>query len=279
MKVLIVTILLSLAGLAQAFTEKDIHGVWKLNEFFTSSGGQHLSYCEGVTGTITYMQGFMSVSINCKATVSGTNAEILGGILFYSGPMEVDSQTNEVIHRVRNFSHPSLNRVFKRKIAMKDENHLSLSGKLANGDEVVLTWARIEKFKRDSNPMTGLYELVGSDNEVTGVTEPVPFCNGFYGTILFTPGMHSSVSINCGEKIPGTFEPADQFGRMYFYSADYIVKGTNAIQLPINASVPAHIGAPAIRAMEMHGDLLTLSGINGSKFKAVWRKVRSFKSL
>lgn len=273
-------VLMTSTAFAQAQTktykENDILGVWKLNAFYTETQNGNVDYCEGVSGSITYLPGYMSVGINCEAFSAGTNAEMLKGKLFYSGPMEVDSTTNEVIHRVRNYSHPSLHKVFRRKISMKDSNHLKLEGLLSSGEKVILTWTRTEKFKKSNSPVTGLYELVGSENEVSGIPDPIPFCNGFYGTIFFTPGMHTAVSINCGEKPEhDEFEPAEQFGRKYFYNGTYSVKGNVVTQLPENSSEVTHICAPAIRIMEMKGDILTLSGMNGSKFKAVWKKVRS----
>lgn len=91
---------------------------------------------------------------------------------------------------------------------------------------------------------------------------------------MFTPGGYTAVSINCDEKEDGQeWEPADLFGRKYFYAGSYTIKGNEVIQLPENASEVDHIGVPGVRLMKLSKDLLTLEGTNGSKFKAIWKKI------
>lgn len=269
------------AAPSSAHTEKDLLGVWKLEQFFVRNAQrQTQEWCEGATGTLAYLPGQMFVSINCASTRPGSAAQNLGGMLFYAGPFEVDRQTNEVIHRVRNFSHPSLNQVFRRKIAMKDADHVSLSGRMSDGAEVVVEFVKQENFSYDSAPLTGVWELVGSENEVPGSSVKIPFCTDYHGLILYTPAGYNAVAINCGEKKdPTVVEPADQFGRKFFYSGKYQVNGKVVTQIPDNASELFLIGSPAVRVMDITGDLLTLDGTNGSKFKATWRKRHSFVGL
>ena len=80
-------------------------------------------------------------------------------------------------------------------------------------------------------------------------------------------------------KISDVFEPADQFGRRFFYSGNYQTTSNELAVTPENASEDFLIGETAIRAMSIDGDLLTLTGTNGSKFVAKWRKARSFVGL
>lgn len=266
------------AQINRRYEAADLHGVWKLTRFVTTeTGARAKDWCPGVFGTLSYLpMGFMTVSINCHHVEAGTQAEAMRGSLFYSGPFEVDSAKGDVIHRARNFSHPSLHVVQRRKLTMKDRNHLRLSGDLKGGGQVTLDWVRQEQFQPSDDKLTGLYELVGSENEVDGRTD-VPFCNGFFGSILYTPGGHAAVSINCGKKLdPHVVEPADQFGRKYFYSGHYEVRGDSILLTPDNASEASQIGSPVVRAMKIKGDLLTLEGVNGSKFKAIWKKLGSF---
>lgn len=269
-------------GLAKAsYSESDILGVWKLTKFFITDGhGLEKEWCEGANGSIAYLPGLMTVAINCESVEPGSGAEKIGGLLFYSGPFEVDRGTNEVIHRVRNFSHPALNKVYRREIEMKDKNNLRLVGSLGEGKKAIVEWERMETFSYDSQKLTGVWELVGSENKVDGSDETISFCTGFYGTILYTSGGYNAVSINCGEKPDNSVsEPADQFGRRFFYSGSYKIDGENVVQTPENASETALIGEPAIRSMKIEGDLLILEGTNGSKFKAEWKKLRSFVGL
>jgi len=261
--------------------EHDIYGVWKLTKFvLTEEDGSEQNWCEGAYGTISYLPGKMTVSINCESTIPGSGAEKLGGLLFYSGPFEVDSKTNEVIHRVRNYSHESLKKVHRRKVEMDTPDKLRLVGLLGEGKEVIVEWDRQESFAYNAEPISGVWELVGSENEVQGSSETIPFCNGFYGSILYTPGGHVSVSINCGEKADEEIvEPADQFGRRYFYSGNYEVKDETVVQTPINASEVDQIGHSAFRKMSFDRDNLILEGTNGSKFRAIWKKSKSFVGL
>ena len=269
------------SGSGRSLTDRDLLGVWKLTKFVvTEIGKSEQEWCQGANGTVAYLPGKMTVSINCESTEPGSSAEKIGGLLFYSGPFEVDSVKGEVIHRVRNYSDPSLNNVYRRKVEKVGDNFLRLSGALGEGKEVVLEWIRDEKFQYDANPLTGYWELVGSENEVPGEVGKVPFCSGFYGSILYTPGGYAAVSINCGEKADTSVEePADRFGRRYFYSGDYEFENDTIVQTPFNASEVSQIGKPVIRKMKIEKDYLILEGTNGSKFKATWRKAGSFTGL
>ena len=242
---LVALVTISGNGIAKSkYSDSDILGVWKLTKFFVADqNGNEEEWCSGAHGSIAYLPGYMSVAINCESTEEGSGAERIGGYLFYSGPFEVDVKTGEVIHRVRNFSHESLNQVYRRKIEMDNDDSLRLVGFLGEGKKAIVEWSRIEGFSYDSHPLTGVWELVGSENEIEGADEPIPFCSGFYGTILYTPGGYNAVSINCGEKNdPNTQEPADRFGRRFFYSGTYKIKGNAAIQTPANASEIELIG-------------------------------------
>ena len=263
------------------YTKKDIMGVWRLTKFvIQDSQGGEVSWCDGVNGTIAYLPDLMSVSLNCEKVEVGSGAEKIGGHLFYSGPYEVDSKTNEVIHRVRNFSHEDLNKVYRRRIEMRNENHLKLIGLLGKGEKVIVEWERAESFKYDNSDLFGVWELVGSENEVDGSDETIPFCKGFYGTILYTPGGYNAVSINCDDKkADSATEPADQFGRKFFYAGSYELEKNVLIQTPDNASESFLIGEPGKREMKIEKDLLILEGVNGSKFVAKWRKRSSFMSF
>lgn len=268
-------------GAKAAYTEADILGVWELTAFFTEDEtGARTPWCEGAKGSIAYLPGLMTVSINCESVAEGSGAQDIGGHLFYSGPFEVDNKTGEVIHRVRNYSHISLKRVYRRIIEMSSPNHLKLVGNLGEGKTAIVEWKRLETLKYSSEGVHGVYELVGSENEVPGQGNNIPFCTGFYGTIAFTPGGYTSVSINCGEKQDTSVsEPADQFGRNFFYSGTYQVEDGLVLQQPSNSSELSLIGGTAKRAMSLKGDVLELTGTNGSKFKASWQKRRSFVGL
>lgn len=260
--------------------EKSILGVYKLTKFVTlSSEGKETPWCVGATGNIAYVPGYVHVGINCESAVAGSNADELGAKLFYSGPFEVDTKTQEVIHRVRNYSHPSLHKVLRRKVVLKNK-HLSLSGDMADGSKIIIEWEKTESFKYDNSALTGVYELVGSENQVEGQEASVPFCNGFYGTILYTPGGFGAVSINCGEPLNTTVsEPADIFERRYFYSGSYKQEDKILIQSIEHSTAEKQIGGEARREMTMKNDLLILKGENGSKFVATWRKLKSFIGL
>lgn len=269
----------SLAG-AQ-LSKDDVMGVWRLTKFFITDGSENaIEWCGGATGTIAYLPETMFVAINCESYVPGSGAEKLGGKLFYSGHFNFDNGTQEVIHRVRNYSHPSLNKVYRRSVEMKDSNSLRLVGELGEGKQAIVEWERIESFDYDNQHITGVWELVGSENEAEGLGDKVSFCTGFYGTFIFTPGGYAAVSINCGEKAdPKVIEPADQFGRRFFYSGSYEAKSGKLTVIPENASEDYLIGETAVRVMNLDKDILMLTGTNGSKFVAKWRKARSFVGL
>lgn len=278
----LLTLAFSNVGAANTtYTESDILGVWKLTKFVTTeANGTEQDWCNGATGSLAYLPGLMTVAINCESTTPNSNAENIGGYLFYSGPFEVDTQKNQVIHRVRNYSHPSLLRVVYRKIEMSDANHLRLVGPLANGQDIVIEWERKESFAYNDHELLGVYELVGSENEVEGSSEKIPFCTGFYGTIVYTPGGFNAVSINCGEKKdPNVVEPADMFGRKFFYTSKYELNVDRVVHHLVNASEVTTIGTDSHRAMSMKEDVLSLAGTNGSKFVAKWRKLKSFVGL
>jgi hypothetical protein len=274
-------LMLPTLALARVPTEKELLGVYKLTKFATvDAHGAETPWCEAAEGSIAYLPGFMSVSINCAETTPGTQAASMGGVLFYSGPFEIDTRAGEVIHRARNGSHPSLVKVHRRKLTMNSSNHLLLSGQMPGGGSIVIEWERSERFAYDNSALTGVYELVGSENEVPGSLDTIPFCTGFHGTIMYTPGGFGAVSINCGEKAdPNAVEPADQFGRKYFYAGPYHQAEQILVQKMALASEVAHRGGEARREMLLEGDLLTLKGTNGSKFVATWKKLRSFVGL
>lgn len=267
--------------MATPLNEQKLLGVYKLTKFATvAANGEETPWCIGAKGSIAYVPGFVSVSINCESTVPGSNAAELDGTLFYSGPFELDVKTQEVVHRVRNYSHPSLHKVLRRKVSLKDDRQLLLSAELGEGKKIIIEWERIEKLKYDNSPLIGLYELVGSENEVEGSDEKIPFCSGFYGSIFYTPGGFGAVSINCGAKTdPSKVEPADMFGRKFFYSGPYTKTDTLLVQNMLNASHAGSLGGEAVREMEIKNDLLILKGTNGSKFVATWRKLKGFVSL
>lgn len=276
MTTLMLSMIFTLSGQAKShYTEASIMGVWKLTKFVVADNtGLEQQWCKGAYGSIAYLSGQMSVSINCEEVKPGSGAEQIGGYLFYSGPFEVDQSTGEVVHRVRNYSHPNLNKVYRRLIDMSDENNLRLVGFLEEGKTAIVEWTRLEKFSYNSNALIGVWELIGSENEVADSDQTIPFCTGFSGTILYTSGGYAAVSINCSIKEdPKTTEPADQFGRKFFYAGSYEQQGKILIQTPDNASQASLIGVPAKRLMNISGDFLTLEGINGSKFKAIWRKM------
>lgn len=260
---------LILSATAGAYDKRDLYGVWELNEFYyEAADGARTEYCEGAFGKIMYFPKNMAVGINCKSDKK----------LFYSGPVVYDELENEVYHKPKNYSDVSLHQYFRRQVSMENENQLTLKGAMANGRTVVVTWTRVEKFEKNSDELYGVYDLVGSENDV-GQGQPVPFCNGFHGSIAFTPGGHTYVSINCGQKIEGQIEPAQLFDRMYFYHGTFTVQGNIVAQLPQNASVLDHIGHIANREASMKGDILTLAGTNGARFIAKWRKVWGFNAL
>ena len=279
------TLILSaiLIGQAQSKTptEKNILGVYKLTKFATvSPDGTETPWCTDASGTIAYVPGYMHVGINCKGVEANTQAEEFGGKLFYSGPFEIDSKKGEVVHRVRNYSHPSLNKVLRRQVTLENDKQLSLMGDSVSGGKIVIEWERIEKFKYNDSSLTGFYELVGSENEVEGSDQKIPFCSGFHGSILYTPGGFGAVAINCGEKTnPLAVEPADMFGRRYFYSGRYRQEENILTQSIQYSSEEKQIGTEARRLMIQKDDLLMLDGVNGSKFRATWRKLRSFVNL
>jgi len=277
--VLLIMMIFSTAIFASdTYSKKDIMGVWKLTKFvIKSKDGSETRWCKGSTGTIAYLPGLMSVSINCEEVEKGSGADKIGGHLFYSGPYEVDTATNEVVHRVRNYSHSSLNKVYRRTIEMDNVDHLKLVGFLGEGKQAIVEWERIESFSYDSTAITGEWELVGSENKVEGSDRSIPFCTGFYGTILYTPGGYTAVSINCGDKINSSdIEPADEFGRNFFYAGTYQVSKHEVTHKLDNASELFLIGENVKREMKIEKDILTLRGVNGSEFIAEWRKVRSF---
>ncbi len=266
---------------ARTYTDRDLLGVYKLTKFATvAADGAETPWCIGATGSIAYVPAYMSVSINCQEVLPETNAAELEGTLFYSGPFEFDTQAGEVIHRARNYSHASLHKVHRRKVVMGDNNHLQLSGELGEGKRVIVEWERLETFVYDTSPLTGFYELVGSENEVEGSDEKIPFCTGFFGSIVYTPGGYGAVSINCGEKTdPNVVEPADMFGRKFFYSGPYHKEENILVQKMLNASEASSIGGEARRDMQIKDDLLILKGTNGSNFVAKWRKLKSFVGI
>ena len=122
---------------------------------------------------------------------------------------------------------------------------------------------------------------VFKSNEDTGV----PFCSNFSGQILYEESGHMSVSINCGKSLSEN-EPADEFGRVYFYSADFktveenvngkviktlVHKITNATNLKI-------IGKDQFRKIEeITNDKLVLTGPFGSgSLKITWEKLPKY---
>ena len=158
----------SMAG--TELSKDNVMGVWKLTKFFITDGsGSAKEWCGGASGTIAYLPETMFVAINCESYESGSGAEKLEGKLFYSGHFDFDNRTQEVIHRVRNYSHPSLNKVYRRSVEMKDQNNLRLVGELGAGKQAIVEWERLEKFSYDNQTITGVWELVGSENEVDGV--------------------------------------------------------------------------------------------------------------
>jgi hypothetical protein len=163
---------------------------------------------------------------------------------------------------------------------MSDKDNLKLSGKLGNG-QIVLTFSRRETFAFDQQNITGVYDLVGSENRVEGSSERIPFCSGFYGNIVFTPGGFTAVSINCEKKKPNVIEPADQFGRKYFYAGTWTPNGTRASLSIENASVLKQLGEKFDREVkyDLEKDVLTLEGTNGSHFVARWKKTYSYSSI
>jgi Lipocalin-like domain len=277
----VASLLLNSLSFAVNLDEQDLLGVYKLTKFVTvSQDGIETPWCEGAHGTIAYVPGYMGVAINCQSTLPNSNAAELEGKLFYSGPYEVDVKTSEVLHRVRNYSHATLNKVQRRKVVMPDQNHLLLSGDIGNGNRIIIEWVRQESFSYNNHPLVGFYELVGSENEVKGSNETIPFCSGFHGSIFYTPGGYGAVSINCGKKVdPDVSEPADSFGRSYFYAGPYQQIKNILVQKIQVASVADQLGDEAQREMTIDGDLLILKGTNGSKFVAKWRKLRSFVGI
>ena len=220
------------AGVDVKDYSKEIKGVWELTDFVIEDGqGRSEDWCEGAHGFITYINNHMSVAINCKSQPEK--------MLFYSGPYDLEQNT--VTHKVQNYSEIGLKQNFKREIFMNDVNHLELSGKTATGGKAIITWKRVERFADDLKGIAGIYRLVKSENQFEG-KDGVPFCRAVFGTILFTPNGHASVSLNCANKVDeNQNEPADIFGRKYFYFGTYEVQSNEVVVLPENGSEVSHI--------------------------------------
>lgn len=276
-------ILLSqLSNAADKASKKDIMGVWKLSKFVTvNDTGAETNWCEGAHGTIAYAVKRMTVAINCKSTRAGSGAEKLSGMLFYSGPYSFNKNKQLVTHKVENYSDKSLHKNFQRIVQMDAHDNLRLVGLLGEGKKVIVEWTRAEEFTISQDSLVGSWKLIASENQVRESSKTIPFCSGFHGTIFYTPGGYAAVSINCGKKADSnTTEPADQFGRKYFYSGSYY-KDVNQdlIQTPMNASEEAHIGRSFHRKMKIQKNILTLEGTNGSTFLARWKKTSDFSSF
>jgi hypothetical protein len=120
---------------------RDIVGVWTLTKFELDDGqGTIRPWCEGAFGSIAYFNGHMSVAINCTSEPTKT--------LFYSGPYALEGST--VIHKVRNYSDPSLNKHLRRTVEMSDSDSLVLKGPLGESGTVSVVFARdsIQQIKR-----------------------------------------------------------------------------------------------------------------------------------
>lgn len=114
-------------------TKTPIDGVWELKSFNSvDPEGKVTPWCEGSFGAIIYVDGYMSVAINCLSDSKK--------MLHYSGPFHLEG--NSVIHRARNYSDASLNQIFRRAVQMPDSEHLELSGPLSDGGRAVIVWER-----------------------------------------------------------------------------------------------------------------------------------------
>ena len=273
--------LFGFASIANSLNKTDLYGVWELKRFYIEDGDQQDDWCHGAKGSIAYLPGGMFVGINCDSFDAGSGAEKLDGKLFYSGPFEVDARKNEVIHRVKNYSHPSLENVFHREVSFPKKDHLKLSGKMGDGKSVIVEWRKVESFSYSSEKIAGVWELVGSENTVPGSDRTIPFCNGYHGTIMFTPGGYSAVAINCGENDGMKKQPADEFDRKFFYFGKYSqMHQVDMLEQNIFlSSVDELINETARRDVEFQKDLLLLSGTSGSEFVATWKRLSSFKGF
>lgn len=110
-----------------------IEGVWELTSFtMTDAEGRISEWCPGSYGIIIYTEDYMSTAVNCSSDPKK--------LLLYSGPFIISGRT--VTHDARNFSDPSLNKLFSRSIVMNNKNHLRLSGLLPNGSTATVEWKR-----------------------------------------------------------------------------------------------------------------------------------------
>ena len=101
------------------------------------------------------------------------------------------------------------------------------------------------------------------------------FCSGMTGTILYEKSGTMSVAINCGPTQTAA-EPADAYGRILFYTAQFQIQGNQALHKVMNASDPTMIGKTQVRNIErLTDDSLVLTGPLGNRgqtLRIVWTR-------
>ena len=261
---MMMTVAAAVLGLNQAQAAHSIEGVWELRTFEIVENGQMRPWCEGAFGSIVYFRGTVFAAINCTSDPQRK--------VFYTGPYE--RRPGEVVHQIRNAADESLiGKTLVRKVRMSGQNSLELVGPFGTAGIVRLTWVRRERIAVNEDPFFGVYQLTGSHNQFEGRSD-VPYCTGVFGTILYTPGGFTAVALNCAPKAdPSQAEPADAHGRSYFYFGSFGLGKAHVSAELENASVVEQIGERVERSMELRDGELTLAGMNGSAFVAVWRRV------
>jgi hypothetical protein len=97
------------------------------------------------------------------------------------------------------------------------------------------------------------------------------FCKGAKGVLLYESSGFVSTSINCPKKKSAAAEPADAYGRRFFYAGTYFVKNLVIYKDVTNASSEGLIGKRVVRYIDkLTPDELILTGPFGPNGGSLW---------
>ncbi|MBY0371105.1 lipocalin-like domain-containing protein [bacterium] len=101
--------------------------------------------------------------------------------------------------------------------------------------------------------------------------EEAEFCKGAHGYLIYEGSGVVSTSINCPKKQVSGAEPADAFGRVFFYAGTYTEKGGTIYKDVQNATFEPLIGKTVLRKIEkVTSDELILTGPFGAPGNSLW---------
>jgi len=97
------------------------------------------------------------------------------------------------------------------------------------------------------------------------------FCDGAHGLLTYGRNGYVSTAINCPAKRVARHEPADDYGRKFFYAGTYKVKEDVIYKQITNSSFEGLIGKSVLRRIEKVTEHeLILSGPFGPNGGSLW---------